>query len=63
MKAKAKWIPLVVMVLGYLSSLLDPQITQAVAHWAIANPDLAATLLTMVGAVYHGLDHPLKKEG
>ena len=61
MKGKAKWIPIVVLLLGYVSSMLDPQITQAISHWAIANPDLAATLATLVGAIYHGLDHPLKK--
>jgi len=57
-----KWRPAVVLVLGYLSSIVDPHITSVVAHWALANPDIASTLLTIVIALYHGLESPVKKK-
>jgi len=61
MTSKLKWLPAVIALLGYLSSMIDPTITTSIAHWASANPDIAATVATLVAAVYHGLDHPLKK--
>lgn len=58
-----KWIPAIVGAVGYFSALFDPHITNVVAHWALANPDVASTLAAIVLAIYHGLESPVKKGG